>query len=97
MVDARLADGSRVNAVIPPLALKGPSITIRKFSKRKLVGEDLINFGSMSPEMLEFLHVAVQQGANIIISGGTGSGKTTLLNVLSSYIPDHELDIVTRS
>ncbi|CAE6763266.1 hypothetical protein R69927_03894 [Paraburkholderia domus] len=90
MVDARLADGSRVNAVIPPLALKGPSITIRKFSKRKLVGEDLINFGSMSPEMLEFLHVAVQQGANIIISGGTGSGKTTLLNVLSSYIPDHE-------
>ncbi|MFM0341057.1 ATPase, T2SS/T4P/T4SS family [Paraburkholderia fungorum] len=90
MVDARLADGSRVNAVIPPLALKGPSITIRKFSRRKLVGEDLIKFGSMSPEMLEFLHTAVEQGANIIISGGTGSGKTTLLNVLSSYIPDHE-------
>ncbi|WP_144112887.1 ATPase, T2SS/T4P/T4SS family [Paraburkholderia sp. BCC1886] len=90
MVDARLADGSRVNAVIPPLALKGPSITIRKFSKRKLVGEDLIKFGSMSPDMLEFLHTAVEQGANIIISGGTGSGKTTLLNVLSSYIPDDE-------
>lgn len=90
MVDARLSDGSRVNAVIPPLALKGPSITIRKFSKRKLVGEDLIKFGSMSPEMLEFLQTAVEQGANIIISGGTGSGKTTLLNVLSGYIPDDE-------
>ncbi|CAE6747070.1 ATPase, T2SS/T4P/T4SS family [Paraburkholderia haematera] len=90
MVDARLADGSRVNAVIPPLALKGPSITIRKFSKRKLQGEDLIKFGTLSPEMLEFLHTAVEQGANIIISGGTGSGKTTLLNVLSSYIPDNE-------
>jgi pilus assembly protein CpaF len=90
MVDARLADGSRVNAVIPPLALKGPSITIRKFSKRKLFGEDLIAFGSMSPEMLEFLQTAVEQRANIIISGGTGSGKTTLLNVLSSYIPDNE-------
>lgn len=90
MVDARLADGSRVNAVIPPLALKGPSITIRKFSQRKLVGEDLIKFGTLSPDMLEFLHTAVEQGANIIISGGTGSGKTTLLNVLSSYIPDNE-------
>lgn len=90
MVDARLADGSRVNAVIPPLALKGPSITIRKFSRQKLGGEDLIRFGSMSPAMLEFLHTAVKQGANIVISGGTGSGKTTLLNVLSSYIPDDE-------
>lgn len=90
MVDARLADGSRVNAVIPPLALKGPSITIRKFSRQKLEGEDLIRFGSMSPDMLEFLHTAVEQGANIIISGGTGSGKTTLLNVLSNYIPDDE-------
>ncbi|TDA47468.1 ATPase, T2SS/T4P/T4SS family [Burkholderia pyrrocinia] len=90
MVDARLADGSRVNAVIPPLALKGPSITIRKFSQRKLSGEDLVTFGSMSPEMLEFLQTAVEQHANIIISGGTGSGKTTLLNVLSSYIPDAE-------
>ncbi|HEY4296516.1 MAG TPA: ATPase, T2SS/T4P/T4SS family [Paraburkholderia sp.] len=90
MVDARLADGSRVNAVIPPLALKGPSITIRKFLRQKLEGEDLIKFGSMSPDMLEFLHTAVKQGANIIISGGTGSGKTTLLNVLSNYIPDDE-------
>ncbi len=90
MVDARLADGSRVNAVIPPLALKGPSLTIRKFSQRKLTGEDLVDFGSMSPEMLAFLQTAVEQRANIIISGGTGSGKTTLLNVLSSYIPDDE-------
>ncbi|WP_454874447.1 ATPase, T2SS/T4P/T4SS family [Paraburkholderia xenovorans] len=90
MVDARLSDGSRVNAVIPPLALKGPSITIRKFSRQKLGGEDLIRFGSMSPDMLEFLHTAVKEGANIVISGGTGSGKTTLLNVLSSYIPDDE-------
>lgn len=90
MVDARLADGSRVNAVIPPLALKGPSITIRKFSQRKLTGEDLIDFGSMSADMLAFLRTAVEQRANIIISGGTGSGKTTLLNVLSNYIPDDE-------
>ncbi|EIF35537.1 Flp pilus assembly protein, ATPase CpaF [Burkholderia sp. Ch1-1] len=90
MVDARLSDGSRVNAVIPPLALKGPSITIRKFSRQKLGGEDLIRFGSMSADMLEFLHTAVKEGANIVISGGTGSGKTTLLNVLSSYIPDDE-------
>jgi len=90
MVDARLSDGSRVNAVIPPLALKGPSITIRKFSQRKLTGEDLIDFGSMSADMLEFLRTAVEQRANIIISGGTGSGKTTLLNVLSNYIPEDE-------
>jgi pilus assembly protein CpaF len=90
MVDARLKDGSRVNAVIPPLALKGPNITIRKFSKRKLQGEDLVNFGSLSPEMLAFLRVAVEQRANIVISGGTGSGKTTLLNVLSNFIPEEE-------
>ena len=90
MVDARLKDGSRVNAVIPPLALKGPNITIRKFSKRKLQGEDLVRFGALSSEMLAFLCVAVEQRANIVISGGTGSGKTTLLNVLSNFIPDHE-------
>ena len=90
MVDARLKDGSRVNAVIPPLALKGANITILKFSKKKLVGEDLIRFGSMTPKMLEFLKTVVEQKANIIISGGTGSGKTTLLNVLSSYIPKDE-------
>lgn len=90
MVDARLKDGSRVNAVIPPLALKGPNITIRKFSKKKLVGEDLIRFGSMNAVMLNFLKTVVEQKANIIISGGTGSGKTTLLNVMSSYIPQDE-------
>jgi pilus assembly protein CpaF len=90
MVDARLKDGSRVNAVIPPLALKGPNITIRKFSKRKLQGEDLVRFGSLSPQMLAFLRVAVELRANIVISGGTGSGKTTLLNVLSNFIPDNE-------
>ncbi len=90
MVDARLKDGSRVNAVIPPLAIKGPSLTIRKFSKRKLTGEDIVGFGSASREMLEFLRVAVLRRANIVISGGTGSGKTTLLNVLSNFIPDDE-------
>jgi pilus assembly protein CpaF len=90
MVDARLKDGSRVNAVIPPLALKGANITIRKFAKNKLSGEDLIKFGSMTPQMLHILKTIVEQKANIIISGGTGSGKTTLLNVLSNYIPDDE-------
>ncbi len=90
MVDARLKDGSRVNAVIPPLALKGCNITIRKFSKNKLVDQDMINFGSVTREMMQFLQIAVHHAANIIISGGTGSGKTTLLNVLSNYIPDDE-------
>ena len=90
MVDARLKDGSRVNAIIPPLAIRGPSITIRKFSKRKLTGEDLVKFGSSNHAMLKFLQVAVEQRANIVISGGTGSGKTTLLNILSSFIPDGE-------
>jgi len=90
MVDARLKDGSRVNAVIPPVALRGPSISIRKFSKRKLVGQDLINFGSLNQGMLEFLEVAVRERRNIVVTGGTGSGKTTLLNVLSNFIPDHE-------
>ncbi len=90
MVDARLKDGSRVNAVIPPLAIKGPSLTIRKFAKTKLTGEDLVQHGSCSAEMLEFMRVAVERRANIVISGGTGSGKTTLLNVLSNYIPRDE-------
>ena len=90
MVDARLKDGSRVNAVIPPLALKGANITIRKFSKTKLTDQDLIKYGSIASEMVAFIKVAVHQRANIIISGGTGSGKTTLLNVLSNYIPDDE-------
>ncbi len=90
MVDARLKDGSRVNAVIPPVALRGPSLSIRKFSKRKLVGQDLITFGSLNQVMLEFLEVAVRERRNIVVTGGTGSGKTTLLNVLSNFIPDHE-------
>ncbi len=90
MVDARLKDGSRVNAIIPPLAIKGPSVTIRKFAKRKLTVDDLIAFGAISREMTEFLKVAVERRANIVISGGTGSGKTTLLNVLSGFIPDDE-------
>ena len=90
MVDARLKDGSRVNAVIPPLALKGCNITIRKFSKNKLVDKDMINYGSVTSEMMQFLQIAVHHAANIIISGGVGSGKTTMLNVLSNYIPDDE-------
>ncbi|MCK9189223.1 ATPase, T2SS/T4P/T4SS family [Acidithiobacillus sp.] len=90
LVDARLADGSRVNAVIPPLSLKGACITIRKFSKKRLQMEDLMAYGSIDARMAHFIQVCVQQRKNIIISGGTGSGKTTLLNVLSNYIPDHE-------
>jgi len=90
MVDARLPDGSRVNAIIPPLALKGPSITIRKFSKDPLKIEDLIRFGSLTPEMAKFLEVCVKGRLNIVVSGGTGSGKTTTLNVLSSFIPNDE-------
>lgn len=90
MVDARLKDGSRVNAVIPPLAIKGPALTIRKFSRRTLTVDDLIGFGALSPDMAEFMHLAVLHRKNIIISGGTGSGKTTLLNVLSNFIPDGE-------
>jgi pilus assembly protein CpaF len=90
MVDARLKDGSRVNAIIPPLAIKGPCITIRKFSKNKLTDRDLVKFGSISHEMTQFLKVAVELRANVVISGGTGSGKTTLLNVLSNFIPDDE-------
>jgi pilus assembly protein CpaF len=88
MVDARLKDGSRVNAIIPPVALRGPSISIRKFAKRKLEGRDLIKFGSLSEPMLEFLTVAVRERRNIVVTGGTGSGKTTLLNILSNFIPD---------
>ncbi len=90
LVDARLRDGSRVNAVIPPLALRGPCITIRKFAKDPLRMGDLQRFGSVSEEMARFLENAVKVRKNIVISGGTGSGKTTLLNVLSSAIPSHE-------
>ena len=90
MVDARLPDGSRVNAIIPPLALDGPSVTIRKFSDKKLTKDDLIRFGSMTPNMALFLEEAVRSKQNILISGGTGSGKTSLLNVLSLFIPSDE-------
>lgn len=86
--DARLKDGSRVNAIIPPLALKGPSITIRKFPKHRLHFDDLVRYGTLEAPMVEFLRIAVEQRLNIIVSGGTGSGKTTLLNVLSGFIPD---------
>ncbi|WP_119073043.1 CpaF family protein [Aggregatilinea lenta] len=89
-VDARLPDGSRVNAVIRPIALCGPTITIRKFSKRPFTVEDLIRFGSMTPEIAEFLRACVIGKLNMVVSGGTGSGKTTLLNVLSSFIPNDE-------
>ena len=90
MVDARLPDGSRVNAVIPPLALDGASITIRKFSEKKLTTDDLIAFGSMTKDMALFLQEAVRARQNILVSGGTGSGKTTLLNILSQFIPEGE-------
>ena len=90
MVDARLPDGSRVNAIIPPLALDGASLTIRKFSEKKLTTDDLIGFGSMTKEMALFLKEAVRSRQNILVSGGTGSGKTTLLNVLSQFIPKRE-------
>jgi len=90
MVDARLPDGSRVNAIIPPLALKGPALTIRKFAKDPLTVEDLIAFGTLTPEMASFLQACVAARLNIVVSGGTGSGKTTTLNVLSSFIPASE-------
>lgn len=90
MVDARLLDGSRVNAVIPPLAFNGSSLTIRKFSKDPFKVHDLIRFGTLTPEMAELLNACVEAKLNVIVSGGTGSGKTTLLNVLSSFIPEGE-------
>lgn len=89
-VDARLADGSRVNAVIPPLALTGPTLTIRKFSRHRLRIEDLIRFGSLTRELAAFLGACVRGRKNIVISGGTGSGKTTLLNVVAGFIPEQE-------
>ena len=89
-VDARLQDGSRVNAVIPPISLIGPILTIRKFSKNPITVEQLIQFGTLTPESIEFIKACVTSRVNIVISGGTGSGKTTLLNVLSGYIPGDE-------
>jgi len=94
MVDARLQDGSRVNAIIPPLSLKGPVITIRKFSRDPLKVSDLIRFGSLTSAMAKFLEACVKSRLNIVISGGTGSGKTTTLNVISAFIP-HDERIVT--
>jgi pilus assembly protein CpaF len=89
-VDARLPDGSRVNAIIPPLAINGPTLTIRKFSKTPLTIQNLVEFGSITPEAVEFLRACVIARLNVVVSGGTGSGKTTLLNILSGFIPDDE-------
>lgn len=90
MVDARLLDGSRFNAIIPPLAINGPTVTIRKFFKTPLTVTDLVKFTSVSPKMMSFLDACVKGKLNIIVSGGTGSGKTTLLNILSGFIPNNE-------
>ena len=89
-VDARLPDGSRVNVIIPPLSIQGPIITIRLFSKVPYSMEDLIGFGTLTPEIAEFLEISVKSRLNVVISGGTGSGKTTTLNVLSAYVPNDE-------
>ncbi|WP_303840843.1 CpaF family protein [Selenomonas ruminantium] len=90
LVDARLEDGSRVNIIIPPLSLTGPTITIRKFSKKPLTVDNLIAFGTIDEKMAEFLRACVKARINILVSGGTGSGKTTTLNVISSFIPERE-------
>jgi pilus assembly protein CpaF len=90
MVDARLPNGSRVNVIIPPLALNGPTITIRKFSEKPFTIKDLINFGTVTPEVAMLLKACVEARLNIVVSGGTGSGKTTTLNVISSFIPEDE-------
>jgi pilus assembly protein CpaF len=90
MVDARLTDGSRVNAIIPPLSLVGPVLTVRKFAVSPLTTDDLVRFGTATPQMFDFLNACVHARLNIFVSGGTGSGKTTLLNVLSSFIPNDE-------
>ncbi len=90
MVDARLADGSRVNAIIPPLALDGAALSIRRFGNDPLKAQDLVNFGALTQDMMNYLKAAVRSKCNILISGGTGAGKTTLLNALSNYIPPSE-------
>ncbi len=92
MVDARLPDGSRINAIIPPLSLTGPLVTIRKFARNRLGFQDMIRLGTLTTETIEFLERCVQAKLNILISGGTGTGKTTLLNVLSEAIPDERPD-----
>ncbi|MGE8494351.1 MULTISPECIES: ATPase, T2SS/T4P/T4SS family [Comamonas] len=90
MVDARLKDGSRVNAIIPPLAIRGPSITIRKFPKKRMGAEGMVQYQSISQAMVDFLQLAVENKLNIVVSGGTGTGKTTLLNMMSNFIPNDE-------
>ena len=90
MVDARLKDGSRVNAIIPPLAIRGPSMTIRKFSKRQITAQDFISFGSLTSEMVDLIETIVNLRLNIIISGGTGTGKTTFLNMVGNFVADDE-------
>jgi pilus assembly protein CpaF len=89
-VDARLKDGSRVNAIIEPLSIDGPAVTIRKFRKGGVSPEKYIEYGSLNKQMIEFLRICVENGINVVVSGGTGSGKTTLLNMLSSFIPSNE-------
>ena len=96
-VDARLKDGSRVNAVIPPISLQGPILTIRKFSRKPLTVEDLIRFGTITEESIEFLRASVVAAVNIIVSGGTGTGKTTFLNVLSAFIPSEDRIITVEN
>ncbi len=96
-VDARLPDGSRVNAIIPPISLIGPVLTVRKFSRNPITVEQLISFGTITPEALQFLKACVESKLNMVISGGTGSGKTTLLNILSQYIPPDERIITVEN
>ena len=90
MVDARLPDGSRVNAIIHPLVIDGPTLTIRKFAKKRLTADEMISLGTMTPELVDFLSRCVQAKLNVLVSGGTGAGKTTLLNVVSSFVPTYE-------
>ncbi|MEO9044318.1 MAG: CpaF family protein [Candidatus Dormibacter sp.] len=94
MVDARLKDGSRVNVIIPPLALRGPTLTIRKFAKEAFTVADLVNFGTITEDMVRFLRACVRGRLNVVVSGGTGSGKTTTLNLLSSFIPEDERIVI---